>query len=61
MTKNQLRVALKSGKRVKVVGTFVPGEPYVPAEEEEQYPIADAGGPQIRGSGFVVSEIEVLP
>jgi len=49
-----------TGKRVKVVGTFVSGKPYVPADGEEQYPIADAGGPQSRGSGFVVSEIKVL-
>ena len=50
-----------AGKRVKLVGTFVSGKPYVPADGVEQYPIAGAGGPQSRGSGFVVSAIEVLP
>lgn len=48
-------------KRVKVSGRFVAGKPYVPMDEGESYPLGEDGKPAVRGSGFVVSQIELLP
>ncbi|MEM6471977.1 MAG: hypothetical protein AAF802_20625 [Planctomycetota bacterium] len=56
------RLSELEGKRVKVLGEYHSGTPFEPTPEEEfaQRPDVGLGTENLRGAGFVVTEIEKL-